>query len=40
LTAITVLPNRVRTPSTTMKCWNAQKMIAGLTVVRSLAASI
>ena len=40
LTATTVLPNRVRTPSTTMKCWKAQKMIAGLAEARSSPASI
>ncbi len=40
LTATTFLPNLVRTPSTTMKCWNAQKMITGLAVVARSAASI
>ena len=29
LSATLVLPNRRRIPSSTMKCWNAQKMMAG-----------
>ena len=39
-TATLVLPNRLRTPSTTMKCWKARKMITGLRISASRPASI